>query len=78
MNRWLIRPFLLRPKHELYLFMPTEPDFARILSLGLAGAVALAIAVIVVIQLRPRFRPGVLLFGAALAAGVYGLTAWLR
>jgi hypothetical protein len=55
--------------------MPAEPDFARLVPIYLACAVGLAIAVIVLIQ---RFRPGVLLFGAALCAGVYGLISWLR
>jgi hypothetical protein len=58
--------------------MPPEPDFARILPIYLASAVALAIAVIVLIQLPPQFRRRLLLFGAALGAGVYGLIAWLR
>jgi len=57
--------------------MPAEPDFARILSLGLAGAVALAIVVILLIQLRPRLSR-LLLFGSALGAVAYGLIAWLR
>jgi hypothetical protein len=58
--------------------MPGEPDFARIVSLYFAGAVALAIALIVLMQVRPHFRPRLLIFGAALAAGVYGLISWLR
>ena len=58
--------------------MPPEPDFARIVSLGFACAVASAIALIVLIQLPPQFRRRLLIFGAALGAGVYGLIAWLR
>jgi hypothetical protein len=58
--------------------MPPEPDFARIVSLGFACAVASAIAVIVLIQLRPQVRHRLLISGAALAAGVYSLISWLR
>jgi len=58
--------------------MPPEPDYARIVSLGLAGAVASAIAVIVLFQLRPHVRHRLLILGGALVAGVYGWMSWLR
>jgi hypothetical protein len=58
--------------------MPAEPDFARIVSIYFAGAIASAIAVVVLLQLRPRTRHRLLVFGAALGAGVYGLVSWLR
>ena len=77
--RLLIFPFFwLRPNHKLYFFMPAEPDFARILPIYLASAIALAIAVIVLLQLRPQVRHRLLIFGAALGAGVYGFISWLR
>jgi hypothetical protein len=58
--------------------MPPEPDFAEIVPIYLACAVASAIAVIVLFQLRPQVRHRLLIFGAALGAGVYGLISWLR
>jgi hypothetical protein len=58
--------------------MPTEPDYAGIVSLYFAGAVASAIALVVLLQLRPHVRNRLLIFGAAFAAGVYGLLSWLR